>query len=177
MRAGQPFPGSLPQAAVLSVAEMQEVAEVFQGALEHVMGNLVGDHQAHMRQFVSAFIMREKPYLLVTPEGVEHAMNLVFESPQVTDLIFTLLHTFGSRWGMSSERYSALCANLALSIVPHADTPDCFVPNALASRLATSSEDAYRLLVANQWLVVLLLLQLFISVSLQQAPHNPKSKS
>lgn len=173
MRAGQPFPGSLPQ-AVLSVAEMQEVAEVFQGALEHVMGNLVGDHQTHMRQFMSAFILKEKPYLLVTREGVERVMSLVFESPQVTDFVFTLLHTFGSRWGMSGERYSALCANLALSIVPHTTLPDCLVPNALASRLAPSSEDTYRLLVANQWLVVLLLLQLFISVSLQQASHNPK---
>lgn len=173
MRAAPSSYGAGSTNSVLPVAQMVEVAEVIQGAYQHVMANLVGETKTHVSAFVAGFVLKEKPYLLVTPEGLEHVMQVVFGNAQVTDFVFTLLYTFGSRWGMSSERFQSLCANLATAAVPGIQLPGsqavAAVPNALASRLASSSEEAYHLLVANPWLVVLMLLQLFIDVVAQKA--------
>lgn len=157
----------------LSTDEMVEAAEVFNEAYLHVVANTAGDTRSRIIEFVAHVVLAEKPYLLVTPEGLDHAIGLVFENKHVTDFVHTLLFTFGSRWGMSQEKYEALAANLAAGASPLAPASDYrSTPIALASRLATFT-DAYRLLVANQWLVILLLLQAFVSVPSQQSPHKP----
>lgn len=161
--------GQRSSVAVLPVTDMVEVAEVFQGAYSHVMANLVGEQKARVTAFVAGYVLTEKPYLLVTPEGLDRAISAVFGNEHVRDFVFTLHFTFGSRWGAALERWQSLCANLALAAVPHSRVKLSAVPDALADRLATSPDEAYNLLVANQWLVVLMLLQLFISLSPQKA--------
>lgn len=148
----------------LATEQMVEVAEVIQGSFQHVMGNYVGETHLFLSRWVAEWILTKKAYLVVTPEGLQDVITEVFQKREVTDFVFTLLHNFGSRWGMPPDRFSSLCANLAIAAVPKTAYAISSVPKAIADRLATSVEDAYSLLQANPWLVVLLLLQLFVRV-------------
>lgn len=157
----------------LPVESMVEAAEVFTEAYYHVLENLDSTQQGSVQKFVAGLVLTEKPYLMVTPEGVQRAVATVFENESNRDFVFTLLYTFGSRWALSLDRFEGLCANLAVGLSPISQHAECLVPKAVADRLVSSSE-IYRLLVANQWLVVLLLLQLFLKVSLQKASPTPQ---
>jgi hypothetical protein len=170
----QNFGGARP-VRHLTTDEMVEAAQVFTEAYHHVLANTGLETRARIIEFVGHVVLAEKPYILVTPEGLDHAIGLVFENKYVVDFVHTLLFTFGSRWGMSQEKYEGLAANLAAGAAPISLAPASLrsTPDALASRLA-SFPDAYSLLVANQWLVILLLLQAFVSATLQQAPNKPK---
>lgn len=170
---GQQNSGGAHDVRHLSTDEMVEVAAVFTESYHHVLSNLATEQRSRIIEFVARVVLSEKPYLLVTPEGLDHAIGLVFENKQVTDFVLTLLFTFGSRWGMSQDRYSALAANLAFGASPVTQQPNRAMPDALASRLA-SFADVYNLLVANQWLVILLLFQSLVSVATEQS-NNPKN--
>lgn len=160
--------GSGTAVRCLATDEMVEVAGLIQESYRHVMSNFLGDTRTQLTGWTAEWILTQKPYFLVTLEGHRNAMEAVFQNKHVTDFVFTLLHNFGARWGMAPERFAGLCANLAYSAVPKTSYSISSVPDAIADRLAASSEDAYQLLLANPWLVVLMLLQLFVSVSPQK---------
>ncbi len=152
-------------AQALQLSEMVEVAQALNEAYEHVLMNTFGDSRNVVLQFVGDLVLRRKPYLVVTREGFTDLLELVFSNDDRRDFLFTLYYAFSSRWGMSTQRYSALAANLAQSacpVMPGAEVNGA--PSVIAQRLAQSSE-ALSLLEANPWLVTVLLLQTFIRVS------------
>lgn len=151
----------------LSTEEMVEAAQVFNEAYQHVVSNLLGETQQKIQRFVLATVVSEKPFLLITPEGLDRAISLVFQDAVVRDFVLTLQYTFGSRWGMSQDKFEGLVANLAVGATPAARLSDSAMPNAIADRL-TSTSDAYNLLLANSWLVILMLLLLFLSIGPQK---------
>lgn len=161
MNSGTQIPGtsaSLP----LSTDQMVEVGQVLLEAYRDVLDNQSEESRPRIASFVAEFCLRTKPYILVTPEGLAGAIETVFSDPRVTDFVLTLVHIFGSRWGMTQERLNSLATNLASGAALPVTSELRSIPNALASRLA-SFPDAYHLLVANPWLVVLMLLQLFFN--------------
>lgn len=144
------------------------VADVFQGAYEHVIGNLVGDTRIAIIGFVGQVVLKEKPYLLVTGEGLQHAIDLVFCNEQIRDFVLTLSYTFFARLGESSAHVRGLSENLARGVAQGSSASPrsvdyCAVPKDLSSRFTPETE-ALELIESNKWLVVLLLLPLFIQV-------------
>lgn len=166
MNPGTQF-GGARNTPFLSPQEMEEVAQVFLQSFALCEANILGEQKAKVREFVGHVVLAEKPYLLVTPEGLDRAIGLVFENKHIVDFVHMLLYTFGSRWGMTDDRRAALSSNLAHGAAPIVSSELRSTPNALASRLATF-EGAYHLLVANPWLVILLLLQLTVKLPSQQ---------
>lgn len=153
----------------LSIDEMVGLADVFQGSYSHVMGNLIGDTKKRMTEFALNVVLRHKPYMLVTPQGFTDMSTRLFGDDETRDFVFTLFFVFSARAGLTIDRYRSLSANLAQSATPVTRGSDLSAaPSAVADRLA-AYEEAADLLEANQWLVTLLLLQLFITVELQPA--------
>lgn len=153
----------------LLTAEMIEVADVFQGSFAHVMSNIIGDAKPVIQNFVTSVVLQEKPYLLVTPEGLTHAINLVFTQEAHRDFIFNLTFVFFSRWGGNEDAVQGLIANVARGATQtYIDNKKqtymdqlCAIPKEISTRLSAYS-DVAALLTANKWLLMLLLLQLFI---------------
>jgi hypothetical protein len=160
-----PMGGAPTGSAFLALDDMVEVAEALREAYEHVTDNTYGRSKEVVVVFVADMVLRRKPYMLVTQEGFGELLQEVFTVDDRRDFLFTLYFTFGSRWGMTDERYSALAANLARSACPVGIGKEGNgAPTAITQRL-TAFEDALPLLEANPWLVMILLLQTFIRVS------------
>lgn len=152
----------------LDTQEMAEGAEVFIESYQHVLSNYGSDSRTEIQRFVVSVVLTEKAFMLVTPEGLDRAISLVFQQKHVRDFILTLQYVFAARWGMSQEKMERLAANLAYGAAPMLNVPTPAMPNAVADRLV-SFEEAYTLLVSNHWLVILMLLLLFLSVEQPKA--------
>ncbi len=148
----------------LSTEQMVIVAETFQESLQHVLSNYLGETKTDIQLFVAEIVLKNKPYMLVTEEGLQHAVNLVFTNEQHRDFIFTLAFTFFARWGESDMHVTGLAENLARGTSQvHHNLEYNAVPDQLTMRLSTM-EDTKLLLEANKWLMIVFLLQLFIGL-------------
>lgn len=172
MNSGTQFPGA-SASSPLSTDEMVEVGHVLLEAYRDVLANQSEESRPRTASFVAEFCLRNKPYILVTADGLAGAIDTVFSDRHVTDFVLTLVHIFGSRWGMTQQRLNSLAVNLASGAALPVTSELRSIPNALASRLA-SFPDAYSLLVANPWLVVLMLLQLFFNAQAATSPTSLK---
>lgn len=148
----------------LSAEQMIEAAAIFQDAVQFVLQHYGKEVQDKVKGFVSLIILQEKPYLMVTPDGLSRMIALVFSDETYRDFVLTLYFTFASRWGMTMSLYQGLVANLAQGACPAMERSLNAMPSDMASRLSTYN-DAAQLLEANTWLTMLLMLQLFVSLS------------
>ena len=164
----------------LNTEQMVEVASVFKEAYEHVIGNLTVDVRNKIYAFTGGIVLQDKPYMLLTPDGIERAINLVFTDDQHRDFILTLSFVFFSRWSTGKNDLDELSDNLAAG-VSHSGfgavsgfSSNSKVTNALPGPMLTRLpvyNDARSLIGGNKWIVILLLMQLFISI-----PTSEKSK-
>jgi hypothetical protein len=143
--------------------DMVTVANVFKESFEHCISGLTGETQTLALRFVAEVILREKPYMLVTTEGLDHAMELVFGREENRDFILTLAFTFFARLGHDDDFVKGLAGNLARGAALASKADLNAVPDPIKGRLA-ELKDVQELLEANSWLMVVLLLQLFITV-------------
>lgn len=148
----------------LSAEQMIEAAAIFQDAVQFVLQRYGKEIQDKVKGFVSLIILQEKPYLMVTPEGLGRMIGLVFSDETYRDFVLTLHFTFASRWGMTMSLYRGLVANLAQGACPVMEGSLNAMPTDMASRLSTYT-DAAQLLEANTWLTMLIMLQLFVGLS------------
>jgi hypothetical protein len=148
----------------LSAELMIEAAAIFQDAVQFVLQRFGKETKDKVRGFVSLIVLQEKPYLMVTPDGLSRMINLVFSDEAYRDFVLTLHFTFASRWGMTMSLYQGLVANLAQGACPAMEGSLNAMPADMASRLSTYT-DAAQLLEANPWLSMLLMLQLFVGLS------------
>lgn len=151
--------------APLTIAEMVDVAVALNEAYEHVLENTYGNSRHVVVTFCAELVLRRKPYLLVTREGFTDMVSEVFGNDDHRDFLFTLNFAFGSRWGMTKERFSVLVENLAWSLCPVGIGAEFSGAPAVIAQRLTSPEEVRPLLEANPWLVMILLLQTFIRVS------------
>lgn len=157
-----------PAITPLTTEQMVTAAETFQGAYEHALGNFVGEAKASVVRFCASIILQEKPYMLVGAEGASHAVDLVFGNEGNRDFIFMLSYTFFARFGEGHDPVQQLSATLARGVTIPSGREMSIVPEALRVRLPQYQE-VQSLLADNQWLMTLLLLQLFITASPEKA--------
>jgi len=149
--------------ANLDTDSMIVAAEVFQDSLNHVLGNLVGDSKLSIKEFIINILLFQKPYMLVTPEGLSVAIDLVFTKEEYRDFIFNLHYVFFSRYGNGINELTGLIENLSRGLSFNSNDSNNFMPKEITSRLA-SQDSVYSLLLNNKWLITLLLIPLFINV-------------
>ena len=149
--------------ANIDTDSMIVAAEVFQDSLNHVLGNLVGESKTSIKEFIVNYLLFHKPYMLVTPEGLPIAIDLVFGKEEYRDFIFNLHFVFFSRYGNGINEVNGLIENLARGLSFYNVSPDNYMPKEINTRLSTES-NAFSLLAANKWLVSLVLISLFVNV-------------
>ena len=150
--------------ATLNTDQIASCSQVFQESLSHVISNSIGDTRQHIQHFIANVILKEKPYLLVTEEGIQHAINLTFSDERTRDFVFMLSFTFFSRWGGTHQDIDSLSENLAIGVThAYRGHPLNAVPTQIGDRL-TSFEEAAQLISVNRWLIILLMLQLTITI-------------
>lgn len=156
--------------------ELIETGEVFVASMEHVLKNstrMSDERSSKLSKFVYSMVLAEKPYMLASPKGVQHAIELVFEDEVIRDFVFTLGFTFLARWG-GSARYFELVQALAFAVsgdgnpVRGQQESLVMMPVEIAD-LLPDPEGVQTLLQQNKWLVTLLMIQLFVLV-----PEPPK---
>lgn len=156
----------------LSSTQMIDVANTFQDAYAHVLNNLEGlSVKPAVIAFSAGMVLTEKPYMLVTEEGIQRAMTLVFGREDIRDFVLTLTYTFFARWDAGPSSMRDLAENLAQGVggVLGGNLDLSAIPAEIHQRLMPRS-DAGELLQSNPWLMVLLLMQLFISISPELKP-------
>ena len=155
----------------IDVENMQIVAEVFQESFQQLMLSYQGQTAySKLSQFVTHVVLVEKPYLMVTGEGLSHMIGLVFSDQEISDFVLTLTFNFTSRLGADSA--GAFMYALAEMLGTNAtfDLPSrneyCAIPTDIVQRLG-DRQQAGKLLASNRWLMTLLLMQMFVSVTEQ----------
>lgn len=148
----------------LNAEEMVEVGTVFQDAVLHVLDTYEESARPSLQNFMVELILKERPYQLVTAEGIERAISMVWARDGIRDFILKLAFTFFSRWGHSDEEVSGLAANLArgVAMVKPAE-PHNAVPKQLGDRLSDIGV-AHSAIHANPWLMITLMIPLFVSI-------------
>jgi len=146
--------------------DMVDVAIIFQESVKHVLSNLLPESKGVVTTFIAGIILQEKPYMLVTSAGIKRAIELVFINEEYRDFIFTLHFTFFSRWGKDEDAYGRLADNIANGAGLYSVGANSnLMPNDILSGLA-SVTNTKALLRSNSWLVILLLLQLFVTLDI-----------
>lgn len=157
----------------LTTDEMIRVAEVFTGAFDHTLQLYIDDTRAIMRKFAAEILLWEKPYMLLTPEGASHCVNIVFGKELHRDFILMLSYVFFGRFGNDDMAVGALARNLARAATQQVppmtgrqnQEHGSIIPKAIYDRMP-NYETATATLVSNRWLMIILLIQLFIVVEL-----------
>ncbi|WP_144106724.1 hypothetical protein [Paraburkholderia sp. BCC1886] len=160
--------------------EWADAAAVFVDSFDHVFGHtktMSPEPQERLGKFVYSLVLREKPFMIASADGIGHAVEIAFTDPEIRDFILTLGFTFYSRWGATGERYAHLVESLAFAVsgdsgqgMPQGITGFPAMPQPILDALA--EERACKgLLMANKWLVTMLLIQLCV-----KAPELPKEK-
>lgn len=149
----------------LTTVEMIEASETFVDSLTHVLGNYLPESKIAIQTFIAEILLKEKPYMLVSPEGIARIQQQVFASEVHRDFIFTLHFTFFSRWGHTDSSVAGLIGNIARGVAMSNVMDGNEMPAPIRSRLHTFAS-AERILLANQWLVIVLMLQLLVVADL-----------
>lgn len=148
----------------LTTEQMVEAAEVFREATRFVLSSTPPTERRALQEFLASLVIGEKPYLLVTQEGLGRAIQLVWSNPKVSDFVMSVSFVFFARWGHSDEAVEGLCRNLArgVAMVTTDFKDQSAVPQVMGERLSDMVA-ATQLIQANKWLVIILMFQLFVT--------------
>lgn len=149
----------------LNQQEMFDVALAFQEANTFVLANSEPAVFEKIQTFMAECVVMEKPYLMVTAEGIKAIGDKVFKDKDLTDYVFSAWFCFASRWASSDESISALANNFARGCaqVDGITHTYCKIPPDYKQRLSTRSVAAATLF-ENPWLMVLLLIKLTVKI-------------
>jgi hypothetical protein len=154
-----------------------ETAQVFVDSVEHVLANtsrISEDAQAKLNKFVYSLVLAEKAYMITSPKGMQHVIEIVFEDEVIRDFVLTLGFTFYARWGATRARYGSLVESLAFAVSADTSTPirgsdGSFIGTPRDILDLLPGDNVEQVLQQNKWLVTLLMIQLFVLV-----PEPPK---
>ena len=152
----------------LTTEEMREVSEVFKDSVDFVIGNQTKETAQELKLFMAGLVMREKPYLLLTQEGIERAMELVWAHANIADFVMATSYVFFARWGHDNDKVQGLFENLARGCALVDDRKELREMNATPIVVRDRLSDigvTRRLIESNKWLVIVLLVQLFVTVA------------
>jgi hypothetical protein len=164
--------------ANLNTTDMEEAATVFTQSLNHVLSNYLTESSKSVKEFVTHIVLKEKPYMMITEEGLPHIVELVFMNEIVRDFVLTLSSVFFSRWGNNDEQVLGLAGNIArgvsvLRVGDNVDIANSVIPRQISERLMTE-EMGSMLLYNNRWLICLLMLQIYVNFDIPALPKKPK---
>jgi len=145
----------------LETEQLIEASQTFDDSFTHVLSNYLPDSKKQIVEFIGKIILQEKPYLLVSEEGLTRAISLVFGDDAIRDFIFTLHFTFYARFGHSDDHIQRLISSIARGVGLASHYPLSAIPTQINQRL-TKLEDAYNIINDNRWLSIILMIQLFI---------------
>ena len=149
----------------LTYKQSKALSSVFVQTAKFVYSNIGLSSKETVLRFLTTTATSEKPYMLVTTEGVSRAVGIVFTDEVIRDYILTLHSVFLARWSHNADMYNALLLNLASGTGIGGAKKDtmCALPDIINDRLATV-DDAYAVLKDNSWLVILLLICMHLTV-------------
>ena len=149
----------------LSYKQSKSLSNVFVQTAKFVFSNIGFSSKETVMRFLTTTATSEKPYMLVTTEGVSRAVGIVFTDEVIRDYILTLHSVFMTRWSHNADMYNALLLNLASGTGIGGAKKDtmCALPDSINDRLATA-DDVYAILKDNSWLVILLLICMHLTV-------------
>lgn len=159
----------------LGAVPMADVIRIFADSTEHLLGNYLPDARPELDAFIAAMVLQEKPYMLVTDEGVQRARIMVFSKETIRDFILSLAFNFFGRLAADENTLFGVARALADGTTFHgygADAKFNRMPQEISERLEPTSSTV-ELLKANKWLMVLLLIQL--SISVKEPPKSRKT--
>lgn len=164
--------------------EMKIVERVFAEAFQQAVARLDDEYGDKVKKFVRRLVFQHKPYLLVTPEGLITISGEVFKDEQVRYFVTMLRFDFFARWGENTGKEGALIQNLADGlglrneqdgVLYTAENPgEDASPLDFRMRLATRAE-AYNVIDKNRWLLMLLLIQLYVTPTPEEPPKKPSA--
>ena len=151
----------------INTDDMVTAATVFKESFEACINNLTVDARDLATRFTAELVLQVKPYLLVTPDGVERIVDMVFGHESNRDFILSLTFSFFSRLGQDEDFVKGLAGNLSRGAALGKRGDLCAIPEAIKGRFSEMN-DVHNLLEANYWLMTVLMLQLFITINLDQ---------
>jgi hypothetical protein len=156
----------------LTPEEMVVAGAVFRDSVEHVLSNYPPEGQQGLRRFLVEWVMKYRPYMAVTAEGMPEVMRTVWGDEGRRDFFLMLSFTFFGRWGQPEVKVKGLAATLARGVaMVDRSSRDNAVPHAAGDRLADISA-ASQTIAANKWLMVALMIPLYCTV--QDQTSKPK---
>lgn len=137
--------------------DMIDVGESFERALQHVLNNTLGQTYTNVSAFIANHVLRGKPWMLITTAGIDEVVGEVMGNAELQDFVLELTYTFGAYWGASADKYAALADVLSTSLGIQTEGA---APKEIKGRTATPEQAVARLM-ANRWVMVLILMNLF----------------
>ena len=157
----------------LNSEEMELVGTLFQESINFLLQNATEKAMANISGFMTDRVINDIAPVMMSVGGLKKLRHETFSNMEVREFIQKLCFTFFSRWADSEDKIIALCHNLSrgLTQTPYDDPKFVSgVPKEYTERLPTRT-DAYEALVANPWLMVIIMMPLFMSSkSFPQAP-------
>lgn len=164
-------------AKTLNQDDIFKVANAIQGAVDAATRLRHGQALTQIGEFLATLLYYEKPYHWVSPGGFARISDLVFkkDAPNtddvVRDFVLSVHQHFFVRWGEAGEKFTGLIDVLSwgLGVVGEGSVDDepveyTGMPSAIRERLSGQS-DVTKLLKGNQWLVILILITSFVSIT------------
>lgn len=147
----------------LGNVEMIVVGECVERAVQQTLGNMIGDSNLQAKAFIADIVLRWMPAMIVTDFGCGKITEKIFAIETNRSLVLNLNFAFWSFWSPTPAQVSGLIDTLAESLGLSEFTDARLIPEEVSQRLPVVS-DIKSILRANNWLVVILLLRLFIVV-------------
>ena len=148
----------------ISSDEMINAAQIFQESVEHILANTLGKSKDNLELFITKILLFEKPFLMLTHEGIVKTIDLVFSTSENRDFIFNLHFIFFSKLGNTNTDINGLIGNVARGVGLSSVHPLSAMPKEINDRVLDEL-DAIDLLTANKWLLIVLLIILFITIN------------
>ena len=116
-------------------------------------------------RFLGQMSLQVKPWVLLTNDGLQLLVRTVFENDIIRDFIFSLQFQFFSSWGHDASKYEGLVEIISDSVgIKREDLRSSLIPEQLTARLPVK-DDCIDILIANKWLVIIALTQLYVTVT------------
>lgn len=155
----------------MNAEEMIEIGTVFNSAFTHVLNNTLGSTKDKVQLWTTNHVLRNKPWMMLTTNGIEVMQEAVFVDSEIADFIMELNFTFSTYWAASAEKYSALANVLGLACGVQVEGK---VPKAVVERTVAPNKTV-PILEGNRWMMILLLMIAFVEPVGTETPPRPKA--
>ncbi len=156
------------------ITNMLSVETSFRDAYEHTVSNVLDPKRLdEIKLFLAGITTQTSIYMAFTTVGLPELMQNVFRTVGVREFVFNLSMAFNVRLGLTHVERSQLVDILtnAVSILPpnqaNADPSVIAIPKVVLDNLP-SYEDIRELLNANNWLMTIVMVCLYLRVENNQ---------